>query len=45
LELAGKYRSVSGEAMVARILQEMLLFSCIAAFVTGLVIAGASLIG
>ena len=33
------------EAMVARFLHEMLLFSWVLAFVTGIVIAGASLLG
>ena len=42
--LSGK-TPVSGDAMVARLLNEMLLFSCMAAFVTGVVIAGATLLG
>ena len=42
--LSGKTR-VSGEAMVVRFLQELLLFYCMVAFVTGVVIAGATLLG
>ena len=42
--LSGK-TPVSGDAMVARLLNEMLLFSCMAAFITGVVIAGATLLG
>ena len=43
-ELVGE-NTVSGEAMLARLLDEMLLFSCMVAFVTGVVIAGATLLG
>jgi hypothetical protein len=42
--LSGK-TPVLGEAMGARLLNEMLLFSCMVAFVTGVVIAGATLLG
>ena len=46
LELAGtEHHKSEGEAMVARFLHEMLLFSCVFAFVMGIVIAGASLLG
>ena len=34
----------SGEAVMARVLNDILLFSCIAAFVTGIVLAAASLL-
>ena len=42
--LSGK-TPVSGEAMVDRLLNEMLLFYCMIAFVTGVVIAGATVLG
>jgi hypothetical protein len=42
--LSGK-TPVSGEAMVVRFLQDILLFYCMVAFVTGVVIAGAVLLG
>lgn len=41
---SGKHKS-RGDAMLARLLNEMLLFSCMVAFVTGVVIAGATLFG
>jgi hypothetical protein len=34
----------TGEAVMARFLNDILLFSCIAAFVTGIVLAAASLL-
>jgi len=37
-------RGFSGEAVMARVLNDILLFSCIAAFVTGIVLAAASLL-
>jgi hypothetical protein len=36
--------SASGEAFMAKVLNDILLFSCIAAFVTGIVLAAASLL-
>jgi hypothetical protein len=34
----------TGEAVMANVLNDILLFSCIAAFVTGIVLAAASLL-
>jgi hypothetical protein len=36
---------VAGEAMLVRVLHELLIMSCMLAFVTGIVIAGARLLG
>jgi hypothetical protein len=38
----GDFRT--GEAVMAKVLNDILLFSCIAAFVTGIVLAAASLL-
>jgi hypothetical protein len=38
-------RTEGGGAMVTRLLHEMLLFYCMVAFVTGIVIAHATLLG
>jgi hypothetical protein len=46
VELAGNGTpQVAGEAMLARVLHELLIMSCMLAFVTGIVIAGARLLG
>ena len=46
VELAGNGTpQVAGEAMLARVLHELLMASCMLAFVTGVVIAGARLLG
>ena len=44
VELVGEHKP-SGGAMVTRLLHEILLFYCMVAFVTGIVIAGVTLLG
>ena len=40
-----EHHPVAGEAMLVRVLHELLIMSCMLAFVTGIVIAGARLLG
>jgi hypothetical protein len=45
VELTGRNSVLVREAVMARLLHELLLFSCMAAFAIGVVIAAASIIG
>jgi hypothetical protein len=45
VELAGCNSALLREAVMARLLHELLLFSCMAAFAIGLVLAAASVFG